>query len=148
MLLYFNQELYALLALGGVRLDNRHESSVFEGLKLRSAKKKKTPVKWCCFWNKFSFKNCIFNIKSEANDDLSGARKAKCILSSNLSAVGQEIGRVVWNLKGHHRTYKNTQLAAVLSKVKPIEAHSSNLFETRLNIMPTYGYCYKCGNWV
>jgi hypothetical protein len=38
-LLYFILELYALSALG-VSLDNRHESSVFEGLKLGPPPKK------------------------------------------------------------------------------------------------------------
>jgi hypothetical protein len=68
-------EIYAPSALGA-RLDNRHESSVLEGLKLRPAKE---TVRRFCLLNKSSFQNCIFNINPEANDNLIAARKAQCL---------------------------------------------------------------------
>jgi hypothetical protein len=63
--------LYAIAVLG-VKLDNRHESSVFERLKLRPAKE---TIRLCWHLNKSSFQNYIFNINPEENDNLNGAAK-------------------------------------------------------------------------
>jgi hypothetical protein len=100
--LYFVLELRAISALG-FTLDNRHESSVFKGLKLRPAE---GTVRYCCCLNKSCSQNCIFDIDPEAYDNLNGARKAQCLQLVNKLVVLYE----TWKFTTALTIYNTLQL--------------------------------------
>lgn len=60
------------------------------------------------------------------------------------SSAGQEILRILWNKKVHHRTHNNTLLAAILIQMSPFQNVPFYLFQNQFNIISNLHLGFPC----
>jgi len=61
------------------------------------------------------------------------------------SSAGQEIPRIVWNLKVYYRFHKRPPLVSILSQITPVHVHASCCIRAIFNIiLPSTSSFSKC----